>query len=67
MTIQAKLADKLADGLPKLSNIWALKLKIALMNGKYLRFDATGPFIDFRRYGSKKIFSTLWIPTVIFT
>ena len=42
--------------LPKLSNIWAVKLKIPLMNRKYLLLDAMGPFIHFRRYGTKIYF-----------
>ena len=46
----------MADDLPKLSNMWAVKLIIPLMNGKYLLFDAMGPFIYFRRYGTKFFF-----------
>ena len=52
------------DDLPKLGTIWAVKLKIPLMNRKYLLFDAMGPFIHFRRYGTKNLFSTLWILTL---
>ena len=51
------------DDIPKLSNIWSVKLKIPLMKRKYLLFDAMGPFIHFRRYGTKNLFSTLWILT----
>ena len=51
MTNWAKLAGKLVDDQPKLSDIWAVKLKIPLMNRKYLLFDAMGPNIYFRRYG----------------
>ena len=61
MTNKAKLAGKLADDLPKLSNIWAVKLEIPLKNRNYILFDAMGPFIYYRRYEYEPIILMLFL------
>ena len=57
MTNWAILAGKLADDLPKLRNIWVVKLKILLMNRKDI--------FTFQYNGTIDLFSTLWIRTVL--